>query len=33
MLPELDLALLTSFMDQPTTFDAIRGYRQALRQR
>jgi len=33
MLPELDLALLTSFIDQPTTFDAIRGYRQALQQR
>ena len=33
MLPELDLAMLTSFIDQPTTFDAIRGYRQALQQR
>ena len=32
VLPGLDLALLTSFIDQPTTFAAIRGYRQALRQ-
>jgi Uma2 family endonuclease len=32
VLPGLDLALLTSFIEQPTTFAAIRGYRQALRQ-
>jgi hypothetical protein len=32
VLPGLDLALLTSFIDQPTTFAAIRGYRQALQQ-
>jgi Uma2 family endonuclease len=31
VLPGLDLDLLTSFLDQPTTFEAIRGYRQALR--
>jgi Uma2 family endonuclease len=32
VLPGLDLTLLTSFIDQPTTFAAIRGYRQALQQ-
>jgi Uma2 family endonuclease len=32
VLSGLDLALLTSFIDQPTTFAAIRGYRQALQQ-
>jgi len=32
VLPGLDLLLLTSFIDQPTTFAAIRGYRQALQQ-
>ena len=31
VLAALDLELLTSFIEQPTTFDAIRGYRQALR--
>jgi Uma2 family endonuclease len=31
VLPGLDLDLLTSFLDRPTTFEAIRGYRQALR--
>ncbi len=31
VLPGLDLELLTSFLDQPSTYDAIRGYRQALR--
>jgi Uma2 family endonuclease len=30
VLPGLDLDLLTRFLDQPTTSDAIRGYRQAL---
>jgi len=30
VLPGLDLELLTRFLDQPTTSDAIRGYRQAL---
>jgi hypothetical protein len=33
VLPALDLQLLTSFIDRPTTFDAIREYRQALRDR
>jgi len=32
VLPALDIELLTSFIEQPTTFDAIRGYRQALRK-
>jgi Uma2 family endonuclease len=31
VLPGLDLELLTSFIEQATTFDAIRGFRQALR--
>jgi Uma2 family endonuclease len=31
-LPDLDLALLVSFLDQPTTFDAIEAYRMALQQ-
>ena len=31
MLPGLDLPLLTSFIAQETTYDAIRGYRKALR--
>jgi len=30
VLPGLDLELLTRFLDQPSTYDAIRGYRQAL---
>lgn len=30
-LPGLDLALLTRFLDRPTTYDAIRAYQQALR--
>lgn len=30
-LPGLDLALLLSFLDRPTTYDAIRDYRAALR--
>jgi Uma2 family endonuclease len=30
VLPGLDLDLLTTFLDSPTTYDAIRGYRQAL---
>ncbi|MEA3278160.1 MAG: Uma2 family endonuclease [Pseudomonadota bacterium] len=33
VLPALDLQLLTSFIDRPTTFDAIRGYREALRDK
>lgn len=31
VLPGLDLDLLTRFIDQPTTSDAIRGFRAALR--
>jgi Uma2 family endonuclease len=31
VLPGLDLELLMSFLDRPTTFEAIRGYREALR--
>lgn len=31
-LPELDLDLLTSFLDQPTAYDAILGFRSALRK-
>jgi Uma2 family endonuclease len=31
VLPGLDLALLTSFVEQATTSDAMRGYRKALR--
>lgn len=31
VLPELDLALLHGFLDEPTAYDAILGYRQALR--
>ena len=31
VLPGLDLHLLTGFIDSATTFDAIRGYREALR--
>ena len=31
VLPGLDLGLLTRFIDRPTTFDAIRGFREALR--
>ena len=31
VLPGLDLDLLTRFMDRPTTYDAIRDYRQVLR--
>ena len=31
VLPGLDLDLLSGFLDQPTTFDAIRGFRRALR--
>jgi len=31
-LPGLDLALLTRFLDESTTYGAIRAYRQALRQ-
>jgi Uma2 family endonuclease len=31
VLPGLDLKLLTAFIESPTTFAAIRGYRQALR--
>jgi Uma2 family endonuclease len=31
VLPGLDLALLTSFIEEETTSDAIRGYRRALR--
>ena len=31
VLPGLDLDLLTSFLDQPSTYEAIRGYREALR--
>ncbi|MBX3472126.1 MAG: Uma2 family endonuclease [Planctomycetes bacterium] len=30
LLPGLDLEQLTSFLDRPTTFDAIRDYRAAL---
>ena len=30
-LPGLDLELLTAFLDRPTTYDAIRAYRDALR--
>ena len=30
VLPGLDLDLLSSFLDRPTTSEAIRGYRQAL---
>jgi Uma2 family endonuclease len=30
VLPGLDLDLLSSFLDRPTTYEAIRGYRQAL---
>jgi len=29
-LPDLDLALLVSFLDQPTTYDAMQAYRAAL---
>jgi Uma2 family endonuclease len=31
VLPGLDLDLLTGFIDRPTTFEAIRAYRDALR--
>jgi len=31
VLPGLDLGLLTRFLDRPTTYEAIRAYRQALR--
>jgi Uma2 family endonuclease len=31
VLPGLDLALLSGFLDRPTTYDAIRAYREALR--
>ncbi|MCU0833771.1 MAG: Uma2 family endonuclease [Chromatiaceae bacterium] len=31
VLPGLDIDLLTSFIDRPTTYDAIRGFREALR--
>ncbi|WP_295885911.1 Uma2 family endonuclease [uncultured Thiohalocapsa sp.] len=30
VLPELDLAQLASFLDQPTAYDAVRAYRTAL---
>jgi Uma2 family endonuclease len=30
VLPGLDLALLTRFLDRPTAYDAIRDYREAL---
>ena len=33
VLPELDLAQLASFLDQPTAYDAIRAYRAALTDR
>ncbi len=29
-LPDLDLALLVSFLDRPTAFDAIRDFTRAL---
>jgi Uma2 family endonuclease len=32
VLPGLDLDLLGGFIDRPTTFEAIRGYREALRE-
>jgi hypothetical protein len=31
VLPGLNLGLLTRFLDQPTTYDAIHAYRHALR--
>ena len=31
VLPRLDLSLLTSFLDRPSTYEAIRAYRDALR--
>ena len=31
LFPELDLELLTSFLDQPTAMQAVRAYREALR--
>lgn len=31
VLPGLDLDLLTAFLDRPTTYEAIRAYRDALR--
>ena len=31
VLPDLDLGLLTRFLDRPTTYEAIRAYRDALR--
>ncbi len=31
VLPGLDLRLLTSFIDRPSTYESIRGYRDALR--
>jgi hypothetical protein len=31
VLPGLDIDLLTSFIDRPTTYDAIRGFREVLR--
>ena len=31
-LPGLDLELLTSFLDRPTSYDAIRDFRAALGQ-
>ena len=31
VLPGLDLELLTSFLDKPTTYEAIRSYRDVLR--
>jgi Uma2 family endonuclease len=33
VLPGLDLKLLTSFLEEPTTFDAIRRYRETVRGR
>jgi hypothetical protein len=30
VLPDLDLAELVSFLDRPTTYDAVRHYRAAL---
>jgi Uma2 family endonuclease len=33
VLPDLDLDLLTSFLDRPTAYDAIRAYREALAKR
>jgi Uma2 family endonuclease len=33
VLPRLDLAQLVSFLDRPTTYDAMQDYRRALRKR